>query len=151
MKEINYTLNGTIVAYQNVFVGIPNIEVIACSYEEDCINQEWAIIQQEKYNEDVDNLRIGMFNAGWWWGISLPYENHPEGGLLVIHHRPLNWEVTFEQPWDFPTQGYNPSPTARESFCPPVPLSARPSWTKHVESDGFEHDSWLVWSWELEN
>ncbi|GAX37875.1 hypothetical protein [Nodularia sp. NIES-3585] len=154
MVDEQYFVEDVLVAWRFPMHEHNLLLVFALPYQENCINQEWAIIQQEKENEDIDKLRIAMFNSGYWWDVTLPYKVHPDGGLVVIHSLLLDWEITFEQPWDYPIHGYNPLPAARESFCPPVPISAQPHWVKegryHLEPDGFEHDSWLMWPWDLE-
>jgi hypothetical protein len=145
-----------VVAVDNPFISpICSIDVCCFIFQEDCNNNEHEIIMMERYNADVEEHRIKMFAAGWWWGVFLPYEYHPDGGLKVTYYLVLDWEVTFEQPWEFPTKPYNTSPTHRDVFCPAVPLSAQPIRCKEgrylIDDDGFEKDWLLIDPWDLDD
>jgi hypothetical protein len=114
-------------------------------------NQEHLIIQAEEEDRHTDQLRVEMFVSGYWWGVGLPYEHHPLGGLLVNDYLPLDWEITFARPWLPRTNGYDPSPWCDGVFCPSVPLTERPDWAdkkfinESTDEDGFLADSWLIY------
>jgi hypothetical protein len=153
MKSFNtHEIDGIPVAMNSVMDSICSIQVSEFLYQEECGNSEHEIIMMEQYNSATEEFRVKMFIAGWWWGIDLPYEALPDGGLIVKWQLDLDEETTFETPWDAPKNGYNQSPSKRESFCPPVPLTAQPSWHNSRltrQSDGFERDCYLIYPWEL--
>lgn len=127
--------------------------VILPAYEWDCPNIEHMIIENSRYNRWVERVRNDYWLAGWWNAIDLPYQAHPEGGVLVIHHLKLDEEITFSRPWHYsPEIKDDTSPTHWEMFMPPVPLSGyRHPFTKdYIEPDGFYRDWLLRWPSDFE-
>ncbi|MEH2384169.1 MAG: hypothetical protein V7K27_35670 [Nostoc sp.] len=117
--------------------------VIVPSHEWDCTTEEHLIAQNEEYNNWVTSVRNEMWMGGFWYAIDLPYEVHPEGGLLVIHDLKLDGDVTFSEPWIFnPKKRYNCAPTHWEEFMRPVPLEGcrHPFTADYIEKDGFYRD-----------
>lgn len=145
-----YFVGEQIIASTNIIDN--SLRVFSFEYQEDCGNSEHEIIMMDRYNDDVDELRVKMFSAGYWWSIELPYEPLPEGGLIVRWRLVLDWEVTFEKPWDPRVSGYDFSPTAREEFHPAIP-SDTPfyDYKKFIDDDGFCTDSFLMWHWDYDN
>ncbi|MEH1855264.1 MAG: hypothetical protein V7L11_27190 [Nostoc sp.] len=123
------------------------VEILPFDY--DTPNVEYLIIQAEEDNRWVESVRQELWRGGWWKAEDLPYQPHPEGGLLVIHHLRLTEEVTFACPWVYDSnKRYNCSPTHREQFMPPVPLDGyRRAFTDdYIEDDGFYRDFLLRWA-----
>lgn len=146
-----YEVDGVTVAMNSIMDSGCSVSVFSFLYENDCGNSEWEIQRMEHYNSETDKFRIKMFAAGWWWAIDLPYEALPGGGLIVKWQLDLDEETTFEHPWDYPTNGYDLSPSARESFYPPIPINHPGCVCKSsVGDDGFVEDSFLYWHWDFE-
>jgi hypothetical protein len=124
--------------------------------EEPIDDRRWfEVVEKERIDRATEELRIKMFAAGWWWATELPYEALPDGGILVTRQMLLDWETTFEQPWECCRHGCHSSPTHREAFYPPVPIQtpdyASPGWLKepyvHVDEYGFAME-WLMFEWD---
>ncbi|MEH2050069.1 hypothetical protein [Nostoc sp.] len=122
--------------------------VVLPSHDWDCPNIEHMITENERYNNWVQRVRDDYWLGGWWNAVDLPYEAHPEGGILVIHHLKLDEEIAFSRPWRYnPKVQYDTSPTHWEEFMPPVPLEGgrHPFTDDYIEDDGFYRDFLLRW------
>lgn len=126
--------------------------VILPAYKWDCPNIEYMITENERYNRWVERVRDDYWLYGWWNAIDLPYEEHPGGGILVIHDLRLDESITFSHPWRYnPKVKYDISPTHWEEFMRPVPLDGyRHSSTENIEPDGFYRDWLLRWASDFE-
>ncbi|MEH2467495.1 hypothetical protein [Nostoc sp.] len=124
------------------------------AYDWYCPNIEHMIIQNERYNRWVGRVREDYWLGGWWGATDLPYQSHPEGGILVIYHLKLDEEITFSRPWRYlPNISYDCSPTHWEEFMPAVPIDGylHPLSDRHIESDGFCCDWLLLWAHDFES
>ncbi|MBD2492646.1 hypothetical protein H6G77_34835 [Aulosira sp. FACHB-615] len=122
------------------------------AYQEYASNNEWEIISTDRYNYWVGRIRHELWLAGWWNAIELPYKYHPDGGIEVIHHLPLNDDVTFATPWVYHPKGYSyAAPSHREEFMPPIPINSWPhKWAGDIEADGFYKDWLIYWPSDFE-
>ncbi|MDZ8056542.1 MAG: hypothetical protein RMX63_34525 [Aulosira sp. ZfuCHP01] len=91
-------------------------------YREHDSNDECRINQIDDYNHWVGHIRLELWLYGWWNALELPYQSHPDGGLLVVKYLELDSDVTFASPWEF--DGYQRYRTCWEYFVPPVPVDA---------------------------
>lgn len=115
----------------------------ACEW--DCANEEHEIAIQDRYNEWVERIREDYWLGGWWEATDLPYQPHPDGGLLVIHQLRLDKDITFSCPWrDIRKRSADTYPECWEQFTPPVRLNRhRHPWDKKIQDDGF-YPPWVL-------
>jgi len=112
------------------------------THDWDCPNVEHLIIENENYNRWVETVRHFCWQGGWWDAVDLPYQFHPDGGLLVIHDRPLDESTTLSCCWDF-EDGYQRYRSHWDGFMPPVPINGFKliygefSGKELIEADGF--------------
>lgn len=120
--------------------------------DEDFCDKEWGYnwavesCVAKDANKLIESQRRDMFLGGWWGAINLPYESHPDGGLLVTKKFDLCHETTFSCDKD--------SKYDYETFLPPVPITeyekrfyreSRDLYYKLIEDDGYFKYSNLEW------
>ncbi|MEH2236023.1 hypothetical protein [Nostoc sp.] len=116
-------------------------------------NDEHLIAIQDNYDEWIERIREDYWLGGWWESVNLPYQPHPEGGLLVIQYLALDENITFACPWRHVSKKTDgSSPECWERFMPPVPLNShRHPWDKRVDQgDGFYPPYVLVYASDFE-
>lgn len=125
-------------------------KVVVPTYEEYSSNQEWEIEVTNRYNEWAGQVREELWLAGYYNAIDLPYQYHPDGGIEVIYHLPLDSDVTFSSPWT--SKGHAYSPSHLEEFMPPIPINSWPhEWAGDIEADGFYNDWLIYWTSDFED
>ncbi|MEH1802169.1 MAG: hypothetical protein V7L13_24005 [Nostoc sp.] len=90
--------------------------VTVLDYDLDYPEYEYEVEAWERGTSWIERIRHEIWLVGWWKAIDLPYQPHPDGGLVVVHFQPLDEDAMFTC---YLTNNFY----KQEQFAPPVPIN----------------------------